>query len=146
MPIRRFGPVVSGPVISEPTIFKPIKPINMDPVRGTGTARGTQKPMISELDTPAWEALDKKGPMLVEFYSKTCGPCKMLGFVLKDVDKAMPDLPIYQIDFNANEDLKNRCGVKGFPTLLFLRDGEEVSRLEGLKQKPVILKEIEKIM
>ena len=35
--------------------------------------------------------------------------------------------------------------MKGFPTLLFMKDGQEVSRLEGLKQKPVILKEIEKI-
>ncbi|HIW00210.1 MAG TPA: thioredoxin family protein [Candidatus Desulfovibrio intestinipullorum] len=102
--------------------------------------------MIQEIDTPAYDSLDKKGPMLVEFYSKTCGPCKMLAFVLKDVAKAMPDLPIWQIDFNANEELKNRCNVKGFPTLLFMRDGEEVSRLEGLKQKPVILKEVEKIL
>lgn len=36
--------------------------------------------------------------------------------------------------------------MKGFPTLLFMVDGKEVSRLEGLKQKPVIVKEIEKIV
>ena len=101
--------------------------------------------MITEVNTAQYDALDKKGPMLVEFYSKTCGPCKMLGFVLKDVDKTDPDFRIYQVEFNENKELKDRCGVKGFPTLLFMKDGQEVSRLEGLKQKPVILKEIEKI-
>ncbi|MDO5538202.1 MAG: thioredoxin family protein [Desulfovibrionaceae bacterium] len=98
--------------------------------------------MITEIDTPTYDAMDKKGVMALEFYSKTCGPCKMLAFVLKDVAKNDPDFPIYQIDFNANEELKNRCGVKGFPTLLFMKDGVEVSRLEGLQQKPAIFKEI----
>ncbi len=101
--------------------------------------------MITEVNTQEYDALDKKGPMLVEFYSKTCGPCKMLAFVLKDISKNDPDLPILTIDFDENIELKERCGVKGFPTMLFMKDGAEVSRLEGLKQKPAILKEIEKV-
>ena len=101
--------------------------------------------MITEIDTVAYDALDQSGPMLVEFYSKTCGPCKMLAFVLKDVDRNNPDFPIYTIDYDANQELKERCGVKGFPTLLFMKDGVEVSRLEGLKQKPAILEEIAKL-
>jgi len=35
--------------------------------------------------------------------------------------------------------------VKGFSSILFLKDGNEVSSLEGLKQKPLIIKEIGKI-
>ena len=101
--------------------------------------------MISELNTAQYDALDKSGNMLLEFYSKTCGPCKMLAFVLKDVAKNDPDFPIYQIDFNENTELKERCGVKGFPTLLFMKDGKEISRLEGLKQKPQVLAEIDKL-
>ncbi len=101
--------------------------------------------MITEVNTQEYDALDKSGPMLVEFYSKTCGPCKMLAFVLKDISKNDPDLPILTIDFDENIELKERCGVKGFPTMLFMKDGAEVSRLEGLKQKPAILKEIEKV-
>lgn len=102
--------------------------------------------MLNEVNTKEYDALDKSGAMLVEFYSKTCGPCKMLAFVLKDVAKNHPDLPIITVDFEANSDLKERCGVKGFPTMLFMKDGHEVSRLEGLKQKPLILKELEKIL
>ncbi len=100
--------------------------------------------MIKELTTAEFDAMDKSGPMLLEFYSKTCGPCKMLSFVLKDIDKANPDYPIYTVDFNENEELKDRCGVKGFPTMVFMKDGVEVSRLEGLKQKPAIVAEIAK--
>ncbi len=101
--------------------------------------------MIVEIGTADYDALDKSGPMLLEFYSKTCGPCKMLAFVLKDISKNDPDFPIYTVDFDENRELKERCGVKGFPTMLFMKDGKEVSRLEGLKQMPLIAKEIEKI-
>lgn len=99
--------------------------------------------MIQEITTEQYDEMDKSAPMLVEFYSKTCGPCKMLSFVLKDIDKMMPDFKIFTIDFDENKDLKERLGVKGFPTMLFMKDGNEVIRLAGLKQKPAIIKEIE---
>ncbi|WP_291326177.1 co-chaperone YbbN [Desulfovibrio sp. UCD-KL4C] len=101
--------------------------------------------MIKEINTEEFDALDSAGPMMVEFYSKTCGPCKMLAFVLKDIDKMMPDFKIYTIDFDENQELKERLEVKGFPSMLFMKDGVEVSRLAGLKQKPAIVKEIEAI-
>ncbi len=102
--------------------------------------------MIQEINTEEYDALNTSDPMLVEFYSKTCGPCKMLAFVLKDINKTKPDFKIYTIDFDENMELKERLGVKGFPTMLFLKNGEEVSRLEGLKQKPVIVKAIEALV
>lgn len=102
--------------------------------------------MIKEITQDEYAAMDKSAPMLVEFYSKTCGPCKMLSFVLKDISKQKPEFPIYTIDFDVNMELKEQLGVKGFPTMLFFKEGQEVSRLEGLKQKPAIIKEVEAII
>ena len=101
--------------------------------------------MIQEINTEEYDALDAEGPMLVEFYSKVCGPCKMLSFVLRDIDKLMPDFKIYTIDFDENQALKERLEVKGFPTILLMKDKKEVNRLTGLKQKPQIIKAIEQI-
>ncbi|MFV0438576.1 MAG: thioredoxin family protein [Desulfopila sp.] len=102
--------------------------------------------MITEINQTDYETLDQTAPKLVEFYSKTCGPCKMLSFVLKDINKQKPDFPIYTIDFDENRELKEHLGVKGFPTMLFMKDGKEVSRLEGLKQKPAIIKAIDELL
>lgn len=101
--------------------------------------------MLKEITQAEYDAMDHSVPMLVEFYSKTCGPCKMLAFVLKDIDKNMPDFPIYQIDFDENIELKERLNVKGFPTMIFFKNGQEVERMEGLKQKPAVIKAIEAI-
>ena len=46
--------------------------------------------MIKEIDTAGYDSMDKSGVMLVEFYSKTCGPCKMLSFVLKTSTRTTP--------------------------------------------------------
>lgn len=102
--------------------------------------------MLKEISQAEYDAMDRSAPMLVEFYSKTCGPCKMLGFVLKDIDKNLPDFPIYQIDFDENIELKERLGVKSFPSMLFYKGGQEVERMEGLKQKPAIIKAIESLL
>ena len=101
--------------------------------------------MIQEINTEEFDALEGEGAMLVEFYSKVCGPCKMLAFVLKDIDKLMSDFNIYTIDFDENQELKERLGVKGFPTMLMMKDKIEVIRLTGLQQKPAIIKAIEGI-
>ncbi len=102
--------------------------------------------MIKEINTEEYDGMEKSDPMLVEFYSKSCGPCKMLAFVLRDIDKMKPDFKIFTIDFDENKELKERLDVTGFPTLLFMKDGEEINRIQGLKQKPVIIKAIEEIV
>jgi len=102
--------------------------------------------MIKEINQDEYEGLDRTKPMLVEFYSKTCGPCKMLAFVLKDIEKDRPDFPIYQIDFDENIALKESLDVTGFPTMLFYKNGQEVERMEGLKQKPLIVRAIENLL
>lgn len=101
--------------------------------------------MIQEIDTETYDNLDKAGPMMVEFFSRKCGPCKMLSFVLRDIDRLKPDFKIYTIDFDVNVELKERLGVTGFPTMLFMKNGDEINRLQGLKQKPAIIKAIEDI-
>lgn len=85
-----------------------------------------------------------QGSVLLDFYSKTCGPCKMLAFILKDVEKQFGDqVKIIKVDFEENPDLIEKYNVEGYPTLIMFKDGEELSRKAGLQQKPVIIKMIE---
>lgn len=97
--------------------------------------------MLKEVNSEEFKELAGKGLVLADFFSTTCGPCKMLGFVLKDVEKEFgDDLNILKIDFDLNKDLTAEYGVTGYPTLVLLKEGEEVGRLQGLQQKPVIIK------
>ena len=47
--------------------------------------------MLKEVNSTEFKELAGKGLVLADFFSTTCGPCKMLGFVLKDVEKEFGD-------------------------------------------------------
>ncbi len=55
-------------------------------------------------------------------------------------------LTILKIDFDQNKELIQRYQVKGCTTLVFLKDGVEMDRLQGLQQKPVILRKLEELL
>lgn len=100
--------------------------------------------MIKETNTQEFKAEDKNGLVLTDFYSSTCGPCKMMAFVLRDIDKQMGDsLKILKVNYDQNKDLAEECGVTGYPTLVLYKDGTEAARMSGLQQKPAVIKMIE---
>ncbi|WP_077609326.1 thioredoxin family protein [Clostridium sp. Marseille-P2415] len=100
--------------------------------------------MIKEVNREEFKELAGRGLVLADFFSTTCGPCKMLGFVLRDVEKEFGDnLTILKVDFDQNRELTEEYGVTGYPTLILFKNGEEAGRLQGLQQKPVIVKLIE---
>ena len=103
--------------------------------------------MIKELVKEEFTADLIEGSVLVDFYSKTCGPCKMLAFILNDIDKRFGEkVKIIKVDFEENPDLIEEHNVEGYPTLVTFKDGKEVSRKSGLQQKPVIIKMIEEVL
>lgn len=103
--------------------------------------------MIKELVREEFENDLQKEAVLLDFYSKTCGPCKMLSFILNDLDKKFGDkLNIIKIDFEENPELIQKHGIEGYPTLVMFKNGAEISRKAGLQQKPVIIKMIEEAM
>lgn len=103
--------------------------------------------MLKEIESAEFAELSASGVAVVDFFSTTCGPCKMLSFVLNDVEKVMGDkVNILKIDFDKNKDLTEKYEVKGYPTLIFMKDGVEVKRMQGLQQKPAIIKAIEELL
>lgn len=95
--------------------------------------------MIREVDLKTFEKDSVQGAVLLVFYSKTCGPCKMLRHVLIDLDKQMPeDISILMIDYHAYQNLAEEYEVTGFPTLIVLKDGQESSRKSGLQPQEKI--------
>ena len=100
--------------------------------------------MLKEVMSAEFEGLANEGVVLVDFFSTTCGPCKMLSFVLNDVEKTLGDqVKILKVNFDANKDLTAKYEVKGYPTIIILKDGVEVKRMQGLQQKPALIKALQ---
>ncbi|MDO7786613.1 thioredoxin family protein [Desulforamulus aquiferis] len=97
---------------------------------------------VKEISGAELEQLISGGRLLVDFYSKTCGPCKMLSFVLKDVAKDIEGVEIVMLDYDANKEAVEKYGVEGYPTMIVFDKGQELTRVKGLQQKPKIIQMI----
>ena len=74
-------------------------------------------------------------PVLVDFYSDTCIPCKQMAGILGDIEDENEDaIYIYKVNVNYDKDLAARYKVMSAPTLIFLKDGKQIERLTGAKK------------
>lgn len=76
-------------------------------------------------------------PVLVDFYTDWCGPCKMMAPILKNLKKEMGDkLNIIKVDAEKNADAAIRYQVRGVPTLILFYKGRILWQQSGVVQLP----------
>ncbi len=91
------------------------------------------------------EVLESKVPVIVDFYAAWCGPCKMLGPILEEIAEETDKVKIVKVDIDENIHLAQQFGLMSVPTLLIFKEGEEVGKEIGFRQKVQILEIIEKV-
>jgi thioredoxin 1 len=83
-------------------------------------------------------------PVLVDFYADWCGPCKMLGPILKQVKEELGDtIKIVKIDVDKNQSIASKYQVRGVPTMLLFKDGKQLWRQSGVLPKKEIINIVE---
>ncbi len=76
-------------------------------------------------------------PVLVDFYTPWCGPCKMIAPVLEELAEEMQGKVMFaKVNADAEIDVANRFGVRMFPTMLVFKGNEVVETIIGLTSKP----------
>ncbi len=81
-------------------------------------------------DAPAREEIDAlQGPALLEFGTDWCGYCQRVQPALAQAFASYPNLRHIKVEDGSGRPLGRSFRVKLWPTLVFLRDGREVSRL-----------------
>lgn len=88
------------------------------------------------------EQLDDQLTM-VDVWAPWCGPCRTLTPI---IEKVSEDSSVKLLKVNADEsgDLATSFGVRGIPTVIFFKGGQEVDRVVGLKQADTYKEIIEK--
>lgn len=79
------------------------------------------------------------GLTLVDFYADWCGPCRMLTPVLEEVAKDVAGkAKIAKIDIDQAQKTASTYQVTSIPTLILFKEGKEVGRLVGLRDRETI--------
>lgn len=85
------------------------------------------------------EVLRSECPVLVDFWAGWCGPCRAISPIIEEIADTAADVKICKINIDEQPELADRYGIMSIPTLLAIRNGQEVNRLVGLSSKKQIL-------
>ena len=81
------------------------------------------------------EVLKSEKTVLIDFYADWCGPCKMLSPIVEQFANENDNVKVVKIDVDAEQELAIQYGVMSIPTLVVVKNGQEVNRVVGLVSK-----------
>jgi thioredoxin 2 len=79
-------------------------------------------------------------PILLDCWAPWCGPCLQFAPVFEAAAAQLePQFRLLKLDTEANPTTAARLGIRSIPTLIVLRDGQELARRSGAMPLPALL-------
>lgn len=73
-------------------------------------------------------------PVLVDFYADWCGPCKIVAPLVDEIAGTHTGaLLVAKVDSDRAQDIVQRLGIRGVPTIILFEGGEEMARSVGFE-------------
>lgn len=105
--------------------------------------------MLIELTDANFEELVLKAdkPVLVDFWAEWCGPCRMIGPLVKELaDEYGDNAVIGKMDVDSNPGVTAKFGIRNIPTILFFKNGEVVDKSVGAVPKTTLQSKLDALV
>jgi len=82
------------------------------------------------------EVAEHKGRLLIDFYTPTCPPCRMMVPILDQIASEQNEkLKVVKIDASTEQELAVEFGITAVPTFVLMSDGSQKARITGFRSK-----------
>jgi thioredoxin 2 len=108
---------------------------------------GTQATPVELMDSEFQSFItEAKLPVMVDFYSPTCGPCNAIAPVVNTMSKEyLGKVVIAKINTSDNPGTAMHYKIRGVPSLLFFKDGKVVDQVVGALPEPQLRQKLNAI-
>jgi thioredoxin 1 len=90
------------------------------------------------------EVLESSLPVLVDFWTTWCGPCKMIAPIVEELAKEYHHkIKIGKVNVDENPRIATHYGIMSIPTLIFFKNGKVVEQAVGVLNKAELKRKIE---
>ena len=95
----------------------------------------------------AVDVLDSDVPVLVDFYAEWCGPCKMMGPIVKEMaDIYDGKMRIGKLNIDESMEIAQNYKVMSVPTFIIFKKGEPVETMIGGMPNAELEEKIKKVL
>ena len=82
------------------------------------------------------EVLGSSEPVLVDYWTEWCGPCKMIAPILNEIaDEYQGKIKIAKLNIDDNPQTPPKYGIRGIPTLMLFKGGNVEATKVGALSK-----------
>jgi thioredoxin 1 len=91
---------------------------------------------VELLDDKTFPSKISKGVTLVDFFAEWCGPCRMLTPILEELNEELAEgSSVAKVDIDSASAIAKQFEITSVPTIILFKDGSEVERIVGLREK-----------
>jgi len=83
----------------------------------------------------------------VDLFSDRCPPCRVLAPTISSLaDKYLGRVTVCKVDIDRTPTVAQRYGVSAIPTVLIIKNGQELQRLVGLQPETTYVNLLDKLV
>ena len=94
---------------------------------------------LKYLDDNNFDNEISEGITLVDFYADWCCPCRMMEPIIEELAAELEGKAVIaKVDIESSQKTTSNFNVTSIPTMILFKNGEEVQRIVGVKDKDAL--------